>query len=72
MQNPHPYDRAPMVGEIVSILGHGPGTFEVKSVNFKAKTFDALDKVTGFPLKGIPWGGIIGGEVGPHAGAASS
>jgi hypothetical protein len=61
-----------MVGETVTILGYGPETFEVKSVNFKTKTFDAVDTMTGFPLKGVPWRAIIGGEVGPHAGSANS
>ena len=61
-----------MVGEIVSILGHGSGTFEVKSVNFKTKTFDAVHEGTGFLLKGVQWGAIIGGEIGPHARAAKS
>ena len=68
MDNPHPYERTPMIGEIVSILGQGHVTFEVKSVNFKTKTFDAVDKERGFSLKGVPWGGIVGGEVGPHGG----
>ncbi len=48
-----------MIGEIVSILGHGSGAFEVKSVNFKTKTFDAVHKGTGFLLKAISWGTII-------------
>ena len=61
-----------MVGEIVSILGHGSGTFEVKSVNFKTKTFDAVHKGTGFLLKATSWGAIIAGEVGPHADAGNS
>jgi hypothetical protein len=57
-QSPHPYERAPEVGERVGVQGQGLSTFEVKLVDFKTKTFDAVEVVTNFPIRAIPWGAI--------------
>src|ERR1700730_15798114 len=61
-KNLHPYERAPIVGAIVTIQGHWNAAFEIKLVDFETKTFDAEDIKTKFPLKNIPWGAIV-----PHA-----
>jgi hypothetical protein len=70
MENPHSYERAPMVGQRVCVLGQGASMFEVTSVDFKTRTFEAVVVGAGLPLKQYPWGAIIRDKVKPQARAS--
>jgi hypothetical protein len=52
-----------MVGQRVCVLGQGASVFEVTSIDFKTRTFEAVAVGAELPLKQYPWGAITRDEV---------